>query len=198
MAKGILYRKALRTDLTVKGGLVPIAFGADSVAFGFASPPRARPLSGRGQITTPSPRARSKPELSTLLGSGTFYFALTRATRKAGGDLGTAVRCIRRRLNIGQAGFARSLGWPQATLSQYESGDARPSAERLINLLRIAATDDERRPILKALEAYGVLASDLTTTLLSSPEQLPAPASAALVSDGAKFENAAFSDGQIP
>jgi hypothetical protein len=31
-AKGILYRKALRTDLTVKGGLVPIAFGADSVA----------------------------------------------------------------------------------------------------------------------------------------------------------------------
>jgi hypothetical protein len=79
MAKGILYRKALRTDLTVKGGLVPIAFGADSVAFGFASPPRARPLSGRGQITTPSPRARSKPELSTLLGSGTFYFALTRA-----------------------------------------------------------------------------------------------------------------------
>jgi len=77
MAKGILYRKALRTDLTVKGGLVPIAFGADSVAFGFASPPRARPLSGRGQITTPSPRARSKPEPSTLLGSGTFYFALT-------------------------------------------------------------------------------------------------------------------------
>jgi hypothetical protein len=72
MAKGILYRKALRTDLTVKGGLVPIAFGADSVAFGFASPPRARPLSGRGQITTPSPRARSKPELSTLLESGTF------------------------------------------------------------------------------------------------------------------------------
>src|SRR5580700_13050 len=44
---------------------------------GFASPPRARPLSGRRQITTPSPRARSKPELSTLLETGTFYFALT-------------------------------------------------------------------------------------------------------------------------
>jgi hypothetical protein len=44
---------------------------------GFASPPRARPRSGRGQTTTPSSRARSKPELSTLLESGTFYFALT-------------------------------------------------------------------------------------------------------------------------
>jgi hypothetical protein len=31
-AKGILYRKALRTDSTDLGGLVPIAFGANSVA----------------------------------------------------------------------------------------------------------------------------------------------------------------------
>ena len=32
LAKGILYRKALRTVSDRSGGLVPIAFGADSVA----------------------------------------------------------------------------------------------------------------------------------------------------------------------
>jgi hypothetical protein len=35
------------------------------------------PLRRHAQATTPFPRGTSKPELSTLLGSGTFYFALT-------------------------------------------------------------------------------------------------------------------------
>jgi transcriptional regulator with XRE-family HTH domain len=98
-------------------------------------------------------------------------FSTKKATRKAGTDLGRVIRSIRLRENRGQAEFAQSHGWPQATLSQYESGDARPSAERLIALLRLTATDDERGPILKALEACGVLASDLNRTLLISPEQ---------------------------
>jgi hypothetical protein len=37
------------------------------------------PLRRRAQITTHFPRGDPKPELSTLLGSGTFYFALTRS-----------------------------------------------------------------------------------------------------------------------
>lgn len=88
-------------------------------------------------------------------------FDTKRTSREAGGDLGQAMRSIRRRKDCGQAGFARLLGWPQATLSQYECGDAPPSAERLIALLRLAAGDDERGPILEALSLCGVFASDL-------------------------------------
>ena len=95
-------------------------------------------------------------------------FDTKRTTRKAGSDLGRAIRTIRLRENRGQAEFARLQGWPQATLSQYESGDARPRAERLIGLLRLAATEDERGPILKALEACGILGSDLDRTLVAS------------------------------
>src|SRR6187549_3399417 len=40
------------------------------------------PLRRHAQTTMHFPRATSKPELSTLLGSGTFYFALT-SRRKA-------------------------------------------------------------------------------------------------------------------
>ena len=72
------------------------------------------------------------------------------------------------RENRGQAEFARLQGWPQGTLSQYESGDARPRAERLIGLLRVAATEDERGPILQALEACGILVSDLAQTLVTA------------------------------
>jgi hypothetical protein len=77
MAKGILYRKALPTVSTVKEGLCRL-LRSRLRRLGFASPPRARPRSRRGQITMPQAGARSKPELSTLLESGTFYFALTR------------------------------------------------------------------------------------------------------------------------
>src|ERR1700693_2683521 len=38
------------------------------------------PLRRHAQTTTHFPSGTSKPELSTLLGSGTFYFALTRGT----------------------------------------------------------------------------------------------------------------------
>jgi hypothetical protein len=40
------------------------------------------PLHRHAQITMPLPRGHSKPERSTLLGSGSFYFALTSAAWK--------------------------------------------------------------------------------------------------------------------
>jgi DNA-binding transcriptional regulator YiaG len=106
-------------------------------------------------------------------------FDTKRTTREAGSDLGRAIRSIRLRENRGQAEFARLQGWPQATLSQYESGDAHPHAERLIGLLRLAATEDERGPILKALEERGILGSDLDRTRF-------APAPDMLVSGGTR------------
>jgi transcriptional regulator with XRE-family HTH domain len=80
---------------------------------------------------------------------------------------------MRRRANQGQAEFARLQGWPQASLSQYESGDALPNTERLIALLRFAATARERGPILRALETRGVTTSDLAGAPPTSPEQTP-------------------------
>jgi len=89
-------------------------------------------------------------------------------TRKRRPALGVALRKIRQRGNLSQQELGESLCWSRIVIAQYESGSARPSAERLIALLRLAATDDERRPILKELEAYGVLASDLRRNSISS------------------------------
>jgi transcriptional regulator with XRE-family HTH domain len=101
-------------------------------------------------------------------------FDTKRTTRNAGGDLGRVIRGIRLRINLGQTALARLLRWPQASLSQYESGDARPSVERLIGLLRLAATEDERGPILTALKACGVFAADLAPVPVASSAELPA------------------------
>ena len=114
-------------------------------------------------------------------------FDTKRATRNAGGDFGRAIRSIRLRINLGQAALARLLRWPQASLSQYESGDARPSAERLIGLLRLASTDDERGPILEALEAYGIRVGDLASTL-APPREDSKPAAFSVPAAPAIFE----------
>src|ERR1039457_7302479 len=66
LAKGILYRKALRTDLTDRGGLVPIAFGADSVASALHLRQGRDP-----QRTRPDYHALTEGSIKT----GTFYFA---------------------------------------------------------------------------------------------------------------------------
>ena len=94
---------------------------------------------------------------------------IKRPTRNPGGPLGGAIRDIRLRMKRSQTRFARLLGWPQASLSQYESGDAEPSAERLIALLRLAENETERQPILKALEERGVLPSDLAAASVELP-----------------------------
>ena len=49
------------------------------------------PLRRHAQTTTHFPRGNSKPELSTLLGSGTFYFALTIRARLERGRTRTRV-----------------------------------------------------------------------------------------------------------
>jgi transcriptional regulator with XRE-family HTH domain len=95
------------------------------------------------------------------------------ARREVGGGLGGAIRSLRRRLNATQVGLSTDLGLAQSTLCQYEAGDARPSVEKLIALLRFASVDGERGPILEALEAYGVLTSDLAPSLVGLPENLP-------------------------
>jgi transcriptional regulator with XRE-family HTH domain len=77
-------------------------------------------------------------------------------------------------------------------VSQYESGGARPSAERLIRLLGLASTDDEREPILTALAAYGVLACDLSPALVGSRDSMSPVSSGA--DQIATFENAGFGE----
>lgn len=91
-----------------------------------------------------------------------------RAPRDSGADLGEAVRRLRVRLNVRQVDLAKCLGLAQGTLSQYESGTTRGSVEKLIGLLRLATADDEREPILRALESYGIGVSDLGPALLGS------------------------------
>jgi DNA-binding transcriptional regulator YiaG len=88
--------------------------------------------------------------------------------------LGPAVRSIRRRLSLTQVVFSEQLLIRQNTLSQIESGQFTPSAPKLLSLLRLAATDDERGPIVNALEAHGIMASDLAPVLLVSRETPPA------------------------
>ena len=86
--------------------------------------------------------------------------------------LGSAARSIRRRLGLTQVAFSEKVLLRQNTLSQLESGGFAPSAPKLLSLLRLAATDDERGPILKALEAYGVLACDLSPALVGSHDSM--------------------------
>jgi hypothetical protein len=74
-AEEVHNRKALR-PVSRFGGLAPTASGANSVASALGTPPGATPVwlcqhSIRVQIEP------AKPELSTLPGIGTFYFALT-------------------------------------------------------------------------------------------------------------------------
>ncbi len=61
----------------VTGGLLPAAFGANSVASALGSSAR-RDLDLRVEHITGGRGEHSKPERSTFLGSRTFYFALTR------------------------------------------------------------------------------------------------------------------------
>jgi transcriptional regulator with XRE-family HTH domain len=75
--------------------------------------------------------------------------------------LALTIRAIRRRLGLTQVAFSRMLSIQQNSLSRFETGDDKPSTERLIHLLRLAGTDGEREPIVAALEKRGVLASDL-------------------------------------
>jgi hypothetical protein len=76
----VLYRKALQTtgrttriDIVTEG-LAPTAFGANSVASALGATPGAT-AARLSEHNMGDCRGRSKPELPTLLESGTFYFA---------------------------------------------------------------------------------------------------------------------------
>src|ERR1017187_8415615 len=93
--------------------------------------------------------------------------------------LALTIRAIRKRLGLTQVAFSRILSIQQHSLSRFETGDDKPSTERLIHLLRLACTDGEREPVVAALEQRGVLASDLaisisTPTLLHDNSNQPA------------------------
>jgi transcriptional regulator with XRE-family HTH domain len=90
-----------------------------------------------------------------------------RRQRRPGGDLGRAIRNIRRRLDLSQTELAANLGWEKALIAKYELGDRRPGAVRLIRLLRLAE-GDERGAIIKGLEEQGVLGSDLAISGMAS------------------------------
>ena len=72
--------KTLRTGNIgpgLTGGLAPICFGASPVASAFGSAPGSATPPDIESTLTPTPPAPSKQDISTLLGIGHFYFALT-------------------------------------------------------------------------------------------------------------------------
>jgi hypothetical protein len=82
-AKGALYRETLQAAgnkypgfLIATRGFAPISVQTDSNALAFI-PLESALLSRAPQPTMASAIGFGKPELSTLLESGTFYFALT-------------------------------------------------------------------------------------------------------------------------
>jgi len=87
-------------------------------------------------------------------------------------DLGKAIRCIRRRLGLGQIALViRLTGRPHAgEVSRWEAGQLVPTLKMLLRLLHLAETATEREPILEALRARGVeqLVSDLQASGLLS------------------------------
>lgn len=87
-----------------------------------------------------------------------------RPLERPGRSLALAILAIRRRIGITQTELGRRMGWPRNIISQYEKGRVRPSAERLIALLRLAE-DGERAAILSELEIYGLVSADLSSAL---------------------------------
>ena len=81
-------------------GFGAICFGASPVAAVFESAPgSATSPEHRIHSNPASPADLSKQDISTLLGIGHFYFALTRGPRQGCRDRGPRVRCPRVRYN---------------------------------------------------------------------------------------------------
>lgn len=73
--------------------------------------------------------------------------------------LSDAIRSIRRRKAMTLVQLARHLGIKNPTVSQYESGKAKPSPKVLLLLLEMAE-GDERQAILEELHRKGVRTTD--------------------------------------
>lgn len=71
--------------------------------------------------------------------------------------LSLSILSIRTRLNLSQAELGTRLELNQTTISQYETGRAKPSAQQLVKLISLANSNSEREPLLRELqERYGI------------------------------------------
>lgn len=60
-------------------------------------------------------------------------------------DLPRIIKGIRVRLGLNQAAFAKMIGTAQNTVSQYEKGRLEPGKAVLLNLQRLAETEEEKK-----------------------------------------------------
>ncbi|MDR3702003.1 MAG: helix-turn-helix domain-containing protein [Candidatus Sulfopaludibacter sp.] len=101
--------------------------------------------------------------------------SVTRNPRQAHGgrtQLSDAIRAIRNRMGLSQMEFAILNHLHMNLISKYEQGRVVPNAGRLINLLRLAQNPTERQPFIAALNAHGILASDLSLALAGSMDSI--------------------------
>jgi hypothetical protein len=77
-----------------------------------------------------------------------------------------AIFLMRRRLNLSRFEFSRLVGFG---IEYAEANGGPVSVERLIGLLRQAATEEERTPLLAELASRNIHPSDLSPALLGGP-----------------------------
>lgn len=83
-------------------------------------------------------------------------------------EVARSIFLMRRRLNCSTFEFSRLVGF---SVAHSERHPHPTSSERLIALLRVATTEDERRPLLEALAQRNVHPSDLAPELQGASEQ---------------------------
>jgi DNA-binding transcriptional regulator YiaG len=71
-------------------------------------------------------------------------------------ELPSAIRAIRYRLGLTQAKFGELLGGNASLIRPWESGELKPAAQRLLQLLSIASEEAERAPLIRELEVRGI------------------------------------------
>ena len=97
------------------------------------------------------------------------------------GEIGRAVRSIRRRLNLSQGELAARLNCNRSAISQYETGRSAIGLGRTIALVGISGRSTEAATLLKHLENCGISASNLACLAAATVSTLT-------VSDGSAAE----------
>jgi transcriptional regulator with XRE-family HTH domain len=90
----------------------------------------------------------------------------TREERLAA-PMALAVRSIRQARGESVMEFAQLLGCPENTVTMYQLGRMKPSAGRLLRLLRLARSEEQVLPILEALDVLGIRPADLVVTSIA-------------------------------
>lgn len=103
--------------------------------------------------------------------------AFQRKRSQPGGNLGRAIRRIRRRRDLSQRELADLLHWPRVSIVQYERQSMRPRPGRLFDLFDLAVGEEETAPIITALEEQGIRSAHLSavasTLHMQSAQQSP-------------------------